>query len=120
MIANSFICLLLFRSAEAVPAVLPLMTSAAALVILGIQCPRDQGVRSGRRRTTAAVRTGDDLQQVAVRILEVEPAAIIPAVDLVALVTTGVGPVREPPFTNALEDLIEFDLAHQKRRSAGT
>src|SRR5918998_4787353 len=52
-IANPFICLLLvppigaLRSGEPAPTVLPLLTRVATLMLCGIQCRRDQRVRSG-------------------------------------------------------------------------
>ena len=77
------------------------------------QC-REQGMGSGRRCATAAVRTGNDFQQVAVRVVEVESAPTVPGIDLVALVAPGVSPVCQAPFTNPLEDLVEFELVHQE------
>src|SRR5262245_22663423 len=70
---------------------------------------------SGRRCATAAVRTGDNLQKMAVRVVEVESAPAVPGVDLVALAAAWVGPVCQAPFTNPLEDLVEFVLVHQER-----
>src|SRR5215813_3620052 len=65
-------------------------------------------------RAAAAIRARDDLEEMPVRILEVDPATIVPGVDLAALLTGGIGPVRQPVLANALEDLVELDLAHEE------
>jgi hypothetical protein len=94
-ICGDFSCALLssrvrsLRSGE-----LMMRIRAAALVTFGTRCPREQGVGSRRRCATTAVWTGNDLQQVAVWVVEVEPAPTVPSVDLIALVAPGVGPVR--------------------------
>ena len=49
-----------------------------------------------------------------VGILEVDPAAAIPFVDLIPLAETGIGPIRQVPFPNAREDLVEFGLGYQE------
>src|SRR5262245_42461926 len=51
---------------------------------------------------------------MAVRVVEVEAAPIVPGVDLVALLAAGVRPVREAPITNPREDRVEFALADQE------
>ena len=62
----TFVCLLFVsptgpaRSDDPALTVLSSMTGAT-LVMFGTRC-REQGVESGRRRATAAVRTGDDLE----------------------------------------------------------
>src|SRR5262245_2945002 len=84
------------------------------LAIFGTERPRDQGMRPGRRRAAAAVWTRDDLQQVAVRVIEVESAPIVPGVDLVAIFAAGICPIGKTPLTNPLEDLVELAFAHQK------
>ena len=68
----------------------------------------------GRRRATATVRTSENPQQMAIRVIEVEPAPIIPGVDLVVLVAPRVGPIGETLLTNPLKDLVKFALAHQE------
>src|SRR5919109_499247 len=90
-------------------------TRAAALVIFGTRCRCEQGVRLGRRCATAAVRTSDDFQQVAVRVIKVYAASTVPGVDLVALAAPWVGPKGQAPFANPLKDLVEFALVHQER-----
>src|SRR5215510_377640 len=117
---NPFLCLLLvppigsLRRGEPASTVLPLLTRGATLMRCGLQCRRDQRVRSGRCRPATAVRTGDDLQQVAVGVVEIEPAPTVPAVNLVALVVGGVGPVRKAPVTNPREDRVEFALVNEE------
>jgi hypothetical protein len=83
-------------------------------VIFGTLWLREQRVRPGCRRPTAAVRTGDDLQQVAVGVVEVDPAPPVPGVDLIAFVAVGISPVGEVPVTNPCEDLVEFVLIYQE------
>src|SRR6188472_2466079 len=45
----------------------------------------------------------------------VEPAAAVVIVHLARAVLVGVGPVRELPFLDAPEDLVELLVAHQER-----
>src|SRR3954464_14940920 len=71
-------------------------------------------MRSSRRRAAAAVGSRDRFEHMPVGILEVDPAAAIPLVNLVPLAATGVGPIGQVPFPNAREDLVEFGLGHQK------
>ena len=75
-------------------------------------CWRDQGVRPGRRCPAAAVRSGDDLQQVAIGVVEVDPAPTVPSVDPIAFFAEGVGPVGEALFENAGEYCVEFVLVY--------
>jgi len=79
------------------------------------QFSRDQRVRLGCRGTATAVGARNNLEQMAVGVVEIESAPIIPSVDLIALTTAGVGPVRQAAITNSGEDLIELSLAHEKR-----
>ena len=76
------------------PTVLPLISRAAALVMLAARCLREQGVTPRRCCTTATVRSSDYFQKVAVRVIEVDSAPAVPGIDLVALAAVGVGPVR--------------------------
>src|SRR4051794_28201441 len=62
----------------------------------------------------AAVRTREDLEVVAVRILEVEAAAAVATIDCVGLVMVGIGPVRQASIVDALEHLIELGLAYEE------
>ncbi len=57
-------------------------------------------------------------ENMPVGIFEVDPAAAIPLVDLVPLAATGIGPIRQVPFPNACEDLVEFGLGYPERRNA--
>src|SRR4029077_2616034 len=63
----------------------------------------------------AAVGSGQDLEQVPVRILEVQAAAAVAPVDLPALAAAGVGPVVDPAVADAAEDRVELLLADQER-----
>src|SRR2546427_7308822 len=74
----------------------------------------NQRVWVRRRRAAAAVGTGDDFEQVSVRILEVDPTPIIPAVDLLALAAVRIGPVGKSPLPNPREDRVEFEFAYQE------
>ena len=49
-----------------------------------------------------------------VGILEVDPAAAIPLVDLVPLAATRIGPIGQVPFPNARKYLVEFGLGYQE------
>ena len=49
-----------------------------------------------------------------VRIYEIDSAAAIPLVDLLRLAAPRIGPIRQVPFPNAREDLVEFGLGYQK------
>src|SRR5262249_5194386 len=62
----------------------------------------------------AAVRAREDLEQMAVWILEVHAAPAIAPVDLAGAALAGVGPVLEPPLANPAEDLVEIVLADQE------
>src|SRR5262249_23958780 len=75
---------------------------------------REQRVWSNRRRAAAAVGSRDRFENMAVGILEVDPAAAIPLVDLVALAETRIRPLGPGAFPNAREDLVEFGLGYQK------
>ena len=63
----------------------------------------------------ASVRRGDDLEEVAARILEVHAAAAVVMVDLALLLLRRVGPVVEAALFDAAEDLVELLLAHEER-----
>src|ERR1051325_9294757 len=65
-------------------------------------------------RELAAVGPGDDLEQVAARILEVDAASAVVAVDLPFLLLAGIRPVLEFARLDAAEDLIELPLAHEE------
>src|SRR5262245_54647902 len=63
----------------------------------------------------AAIRPRDDLEQMTVRVLEVEAAPAVVAVDLSPLRLGGVGPIGELARLDPIEDVVELGLAHQKR-----
>src|SRR4029450_7951863 len=63
----------------------------------------------------AAVGAGDDLQEVAARLLPVDPAAAVVGVDLARPPPAGVGAVGQPALPDAAEDLVELVLADQER-----
>src|SRR5213594_4064137 len=69
--------------------------------------------RHGRLAGPVAVGLGDDLEQVAAQILEVDAAAAEMVVDLAFLLLSGIGPVLELARLDAAEDLIELLLAHE-------
>ena len=58
---------------------------------------------------------GDDLQQEAVGVVEVDAAADVPVVDAVRFAARRVGPARQARFTDAADDLVELGFAHQER-----
>ena len=49
-----------------------------------------------------------------VGILEVDPAAAIPLVDLVPLAETRIGPIGQAPLPDARKDLVEFGFGYQE------
>jgi len=59
----------------------------------------------------AAVRLGDDLQQVAVKVFEVQAAAAVSVVDLPGLGRAGICPVRQALAADAGKGRVEFVLA---------
>jgi hypothetical protein len=61
----------------------------------------------------AAIRSRDDLQEIAIRVLEVDPAPAVVVVDFAHFVVRGVGPVREPSLANACEDAVKLALADE-------
>ena len=63
---------------------------------------------------TAAVRAGDDLQEMSAGILPVHPAASVAGVVFARPAFERVGPVRQAPFSDPTEDLVELRLADQK------
>src|SRR3546814_10464932 len=62
----------------------------------------------------AAVRPGDDFEQMALGIVEVEAAAAEIAVDLLRLLLAGIGPVVQAARSDAGTDRIELLVADQK------
>ena len=70
------------------------------------------GVASG---AAAAVGAGEELEQVAVGVLEVDAAAAVPVVDHAALAPARVGPVRQVPLADPAEGGVEFLLPYQER-----
>src|SRR5690606_14288450 len=78
------------------------------------------GARRRRHRAAlldgaAAVRPRDDLEVVAVRIVEVEPAASVVAVDLARPRVHRIGPVFETALADPREDLVELVFADEER-----
>ena len=73
----------------------------------------------GGRNTAAAVRTSDDFEQVPVRIVEIDSAPIVPAVDLVALPAKWVRPIGVAARTNSRKDFVKFHFGDQKREVPG-
>jgi len=52
--------------------------------------------------------------RVAARVLEVDAAAAVVAVDPALLLPAGIGPVVETALLDAAEDLVELLLAHEE------
>jgi ABC-2 type transport system permease protein/oleandomycin transport system permease protein len=82
-------------------------------VPLAVRAYRRASLDRGRR--AAAVGAGQDLQQVAVRVLEVQAAAAVAVVDGLALRPAGIGPVGQVPLAETVEGGVELDLADQER-----
>src|SRR6266540_458176 len=64
--------------------------------------------------SAAAVRAGDDFEEVTVEILEVDAASAVVVIDLTSLLARRIGPVGKLAFANAAENLVEFSFADQK------
>src|SRR5690606_11382578 len=84
---------------------------------------RPRGALRGQRRrpevtvpsATAAVRAGDDLEEVPVVAQEVHAAPAVVAVELARLALPGVGPVLHAALDDPPVDLVELRLADQER-----
>src|SRR5215470_15137053 len=63
---------------------------------------------------TAAVGAGEQLEQVAVGVLEVDAAAAVPGVDHAGLAAPGIGPVRQVLLANPAERGVELLLPDEK------
>src|SRR5438132_12364626 len=61
-----------------------------------------------------AIRLGDDLHQVAVRVIEIDPAAAVAMVDLAGPLAAGRCVVLDPAVTDPRERRVELRLADQK------
>src|SRR5215472_14562820 len=62
----------------------------------------------------AAVGPGDDLQQMAVRVLEVQSAAAVPVVDHPRTGLARIGPVRKVLVADPVEGRIEFFVTDEE------
>lgn len=62
--------------------------------------------------SAAAVGAGQHFQQMAVGVVEVNAAAVVPVVDAAKLAMERVGPVGQPPRFDAFEDLFELRLGN--------
>ena len=67
----------------------------------------------------AAVGPGNDLQQVTVRVFEVQSAAAVPVVDHPKPGLAGICPVREALATDMVKGRIEVLLTHEERVMLG-
>jgi hypothetical protein len=67
-------------------------------------------------RAAAAVAAGDDLEVVALKVVEVRAPAVVPVVDVVGVPMAWVRPVRDVAVAELGEDLIELarESASQK------
>src|SRR4051794_3428620 len=63
----------------------------------------------------ASVRAGDDLEDVAARVFEIDAATAEVVVDLALLLQSRIGPMVEPSLLEAAEDFVELALAHEER-----
>ena len=69
--------------------------------------------------TAAAVRPGDDLEQVAIGVFEVQASATVTVADGPALGLARICPVRQLLFADATKDGVELFLADEKRVMLG-
>ena len=77
------------------------------------QSPRDAS--SATSSFPAAVRPGQHLEEMAARVLEVEPASAVVVVDLAFVARPWIRPVRDAALLDAGEDLVELFLGDQER-----
>src|SRR3546814_20670852 len=70
--------------------------------------------KASRTPAAAAVGPGDDLEEMPVRILEIEAAAAVVAIDLSRLRLPGIGPVGKLPVADPTEYPVEFGFADQE------
>jgi hypothetical protein len=79
------------------------------------QCARRlPASEDAQQLTAAAVRPGDDLQHVTVRVLEVQSAATVPAVDDPRLSPARIRPVRELLVADPVKGSIEFVVTNEE------
>ena len=64
--------------------------------------------------SAAAVRAGDDFEEVTVGVLEVDTASAVVVIDLARLLPPGIGPAGKISIPNPAENLVEFGFADQK------
>src|SRR5262249_50709718 len=69
---------------------------------------------ASRLPPAAAIWAGNDFQQMAARVLEIDAASAVVMVDLPRLGPRRIGPMGEALFFHAGEDLVELRLAHQE------
>src|SRR5580692_4398762 len=82
---------------------------------LNPKAPWHAGYVLDRGRGAAAVGAGQDFQEVAVRVFEVQAAAGVAVVDGLAAGPGRIGPVGQVPLAEAVEGGVELDLADQER-----
>jgi hypothetical protein len=63
----------------------------------------------------AAVGTGQDLEEVAVRVVEVHAPAVVPMVDPARVPAEGIRPVRSVAVGEPPEDLVELLFGDEER-----
>ena len=77
-----------------------------------------KGFRQRNRKFThllaAAVGAGEDLEEVAVGVLEIDASAAVVPADFAGAFSVWIGPVLEPSIADAAEDLVEVVFADQK------
>src|SRR5207237_6392068 len=83
-------------------------------LIGGVDRWRDQRMRLRDGGAAAPIGPRDDLQEVAVWIVEVYSATVIPSIDLVTLAAKRVCPIWQPLLADPPEDLVELGFTHPK------
>jgi hypothetical protein len=79
------------------------------------------GCPISRVPTTAPIGAGDDLEEMTVRIFEIDAPAAIVVIDLALFRLRGVGPIPQTPPMNPRENPVEllFTVAPKCRRRPG-
>ena len=65
-----------------------------------------------RRRNKRSLRHSHQLEDVTVRVLEINASAAIPVIELAVVEAPGSAAVRKPSLLDALEDSVELGVAH--------
>jgi hypothetical protein len=89
----------------------PAVQTSAKHLLVDTRPAAPEARRVFARLPAASVRPSNDFEQMSVEVFEVHAAAAVAAVDFGNAVPARVGPVLEPSFADAVEDLVEVVFA---------